>query len=357
MNRDCRARRRGTGVPAVIPGWKPGLPILSRLRRLATKAYEIRGIKLLCAWSLAALFLCLQPPGPTAFAEAEAEDKAVAFTFERLPAMSPMGYWRPREISRLILRALDRHKVPATGFVIEEKIDDDTSTYFVLVDWAEASHGLGSNTYAYVDLHELSADDFLQHIADGQKYLRRAARIKRINFRYLRFPLLHEGDSPSKKKEVARRLRNGGYTLAPVTIKTSDHSFNRPFLELESRSEEAELLGDRFVEHIRDCLDYAESQSEKVFGRQIRHILQLHAGIATAMHLDRVIQLFQERGYRFITVEEALEDPLYESEETYAGPHGLTFTDRVADTRGIPYDPSVGEFQLGEVERLLGGRR
>lgn len=315
-------------------------------------------MKRFIAWAaLAALITILQPTAPLAAAGGQQEDKVVAFTFERLPAMSPMGYWRPREVSRLILRALDRHQVPATGFVIEEKIDDDTSTYFVLVDWAEAGHGLGSNTYSYVDLHELNPDDFLQHVADGQKYLRRAARIKRINFRYLRFPLLHEGDTPSKKKEVARRLRDGGFTLTPVTIKTADHSFNRPLLELESRSEEAERLGDRFVEHIRDCLEYAESQSEKVFGRQIRHILQLHAGIATAMHLERVIQMFQERGYRFITVEEALEDPLYESEETYAGPHGLTFTDRVADTRGLPYDPSVGEFHLGEVDRLLGGER
>jgi len=280
-------------------------------------------------------------------------DRQIALTFERLPLMRPAGFWRPREVSNLILRTLAREEIVAAGFVVEEKIDDDPSSFIVLKDWVEAGHLLGNNTYAYVDLNELEADDFIPHVADGQRYLRKVAWSSRFNFRYLRFPLLHEGNTERKKKRVAEALRRGGYTVAPVTTRTADFEFNPLYVNNEQDSEAIEKLRTLYLDHIADCLTYSESQSLKVFEREIPQILQLHAGVATAIFLDDLISMLRERGYSFISLPEALEDPAYETEESYIGPLGLTLLERVAATRQLPYDPAACQIDRKAITAIL----
>lgn len=293
-------------------------------------------------FSLLGILLLVSGSGAMVWAEErglqEMETHIISLTFDRLPAMGPLGYWRPREISNLILRTLERHQIQAAGFVVEEKVEDDPPSYFVLDDWARLGHLLGNNSYSYVDLNQLGIDDFIAHVRDGQKYLRRVAQVYRFNFRYFRFPLLHEGETERKKKEVAKILHNGGYTIAPVTVETSDFLFNRPYLEHQSELEVLEELKKTYLAHVGHCLDYAEEQSRKVFGKNIPHILYLHAGIATASYLDDLVQLLQQRGYRFASLPEVLADPVFQTEEEYVGPLGLTFLDRVAATRGLPFE-------------------
>ena len=89
-------------------------------------------------------------------------------------------------------------------------------------------------------------------------------------------------------------------------------------------------------------LDYAEKQSQAVFGRNIPHILQLHMGVATSLMLKPLIDELKSRGYGFVTLVEALDDPAYSTLEEYVGPLGLIFTDRVAFTRGLPFDEGSG---------------
>jgi hypothetical protein len=46
--------------------------------------------------------------------------------------------------------------------------------------------------------------------------------------------------------------------------------------------------------------------------------------------------MIERRGYRFITLDRALEDPAYQSADTYVGPAGITWLHRWALTRGTP---------------------
>ena len=281
-----------------------------------------------------------------------AENKKISLTFDDLPALGPLGFWRPREISNTILRTLDRHEIKAAGFVVGEKIDDDLSTFIVLEDWVSRGHILGNQTYSDVDLNELSTKDFLEHVADGQNYLRRLSRAYPFNYRYLRYPFLHQGNKRTKKG-VAKALYNANYEIAHVTVKTSDDQFNRIYIGNEREPEKIAQLKLLYLEHITQALDYAESQSEKVFGRNINHILWLHGGAVTANFLEDLINQLLARGYHFIPFPEALSDPAFETEENYVGPLGLSFIDRVAASRGLPFDPEHDVISSREIEKRL----
>jgi len=64
-------------------------------------------------------------------------------------------------------------------------------------------------------------------------------------------------------------------------------------------------------------IDYCESVARELFGRQIKHILLLHANELNADNFGRLVKLFTERGYRFITLKEALIDPVYQAPDKY----------------------------------------
>lgn len=285
-----------------------------------------------------------------------AQEKKISLTFDDVPSTGSLGFWRPREVNAMILRTLEKHGIKAAGFVVEEKIDEEVSNYIVLEDWVTRGHILGNHTYSHVDLHELSAEDFLHHVADGQKYLWKLSKSKPFNFRYLRFPYLHEGDTAGKKKEVARTLRNGGYEIAAVTVLTADLSFNDLFIEYEQDAEMVGRLKSIYLTHVSKMLDYAESQSQQVFGRNITHILWLHCGIATASFLEDLITMLRKRGYEFVSFPEALSDPAFQTQENYVGPEGLSFIDRVAAARRLPYDAGHAKLSAAEIKEKLKGK-
>jgi peptidoglycan/xylan/chitin deacetylase (PgdA/CDA1 family) len=280
----------------------------------------------------------------------------IAFTFEKLPAMSPMGFWTPREISNQILRVLEEENIQAIGFVVQEKIDDDPGSIVVLDDWLKKGQLLGNNTYSYVDFNEISERDFLQHIADGQKSIRQASLPTRIPYRHFRFPMLHEGNSESKKKNLYKRLQNADYKIIQATVIPTDFEFNHVLAQVEEQDGPLESLRELYLEHFLRCLEYSESQSEKVFGSQIAQILRLHMGISTAQFFPDVIRLLKEKGYRFISVAEAMSDPLYSTEENYFGELGLSFIDKVAATQGKEFDPDTNSITRSEIRRRLGIR-
>ncbi len=279
--------------------------------------------------------------------------KQIALTFEELPYMKPLGFWRPREINTQILRVMEGEGITAAGFVVQEKVEDDPSTYVVLDDWLAKGHTLGNQTWGDVDYNVIGYDDFMEHAIDGQKYLKKLSYKYEFNYRYLRFPQLHEGNDPRKKKRLRKALYRASYQIAHVSVKTSDFAFNPPYIDHEGDAQTVEFLKKLYLDHVTQSLEYSEEQALKVFGKPITQILQLHTGIATAIFLPDLISLLKERGYGFVSLPEALADPAYQTEEDYVGPLGLTFIDRVAATRGLAFDESVGELDRTDVERLL----
>ncbi|GAB4232786.1 MAG: polysaccharide deacetylase family protein [Acidobacteriota bacterium] len=276
----------------------------------------------------------------------------VAITFDKLPYMEPLGFWAPREVGRAILRTLEEYSAPATGFVVEEKIVDRPETVAVLEDWIAAGHQLGNNTWGYVDLNEVDEDEFWWQTRDGLRTLRRFVKLG-VEPILFRFPMLHEGSTPGKKHRVAYMLRRAGYVSVPATVFFEDYEFNFVLRDIENEPEKVSRLRGIYLAAFEGALSYAERQAEAVFGRPVAQILRLHPGIATAQFLDGVLATLRHKGYEFVTVQEALEDSAYQEVEDYVGPLGLSFIDRVAATRGLPFDPDQGRLSRREITAIL----
>ncbi len=292
----------------------------------------------------------------TVFIPSSAWAGEICLTFERLPFMEPLVYWTPREMSTLVLRELERRNILTIGFVQEEKLQDTPSSGVVLLDWAEKGHLLGNNTFSYVDFNELSVKEFLEHVADGQKSILRASRVSGKNFRYIRFPTMHLGDSESKRDKVAEILHRNGYVIFPATAIPYDFEFNWVFRDYVDNARAVELLREMYVEYVVECVRYAEEQARRVFDREIPQVLRLHLGIATAQFLPDLLDELEERGYTYISPEDVLENPVFGTEEKYAGPLGLSFTERVAAYREMEFNPDFWRLDRRDIREELGRR-
>ena len=88
--------------------------------------------------------------------------------------------------------------------------------------------------------------------------------------------------------------------------------------------------------HTADVFEYYEKLCKTLIGYEPAQILLLHGNWLEADHIGELLELLRKRGYRFITLEEALGDPAYSLPDEYIGEDGGSWIDHWAITRGQP---------------------
>jgi hypothetical protein len=80
---------------------------------------------------------------------------------------------------------------------------------------------------------------------------------------------------------------------------------------------------------------YSEQLSKQMIGYEPKQILLLHANQLEADHIGELIDLMRKRGYRFISLADALGDEAYGLPDTYVG-EGTGWLDHWGITQGKP---------------------
>jgi hypothetical protein len=90
-----------------------------------------------------------------------------------------------------------------------------------------------------------------------------------------------------------------------------------------------------YVPYMESVIAFFEERSVEVAGREIPQILLIHANQMNADLMPELLAMLQRRGYAFITLTRALEDPCYRLPETYAGRGGFSWIHRWSKTKGM----------------------
>ena len=70
---------------------------------------------------------------------------------------------------------------------------------------------------------------------------------------------------------------------------------------------------------------FFETVEQQVLGRPLAHVLLLHANALNSDHFGRVASVLRDRGYRFVTLDDALRDEAWRRPDTYVGPWGISW--------------------------------
>lgn len=65
-------------------------------------------------------------------------------------------------------------------------------------------------------------------------------------------------------------------------------------------------------------------------------VLLLHANQLNADSMPELLAMMRRRGYQFVTLETALQDPAYRLPDEYVGTGGFSWIHRWSKTKGMP---------------------
>jgi peptidoglycan/xylan/chitin deacetylase (PgdA/CDA1 family) len=284
-----------------------------------------------------------------------ADGRSVAFTFDDLPiaGVLPRDIASSGELTRKLLAGIAAHHVPTIGFVNEDKLNAadgavDPQRVELLRRWLDAGIELGNHSYSHADLHTTPLDVFEADVLKGERVTRPLMEQRGLTPRFFRHPFLHTGRDLEKRKQFESFLAAHGYRVAPVTIDNDEYVFAGAYDRSLAHGDAAAAreIADAYVPYMKRKVEFFERNSQELFGRHIAQILLIHANMLNADRFGELATMFEQGGYRFITLDRALEDEAYRSPDTFVGTSGITWIHRWALTKGMPKTFYAGEPEV-----------
>ena len=283
--------------------------------------------------------------------------RTIAVTIDDLPVVSTRRDIENRAtITKKLLGHIKKAKVPAIGFVNENKLYSDGVRDEKQVDllrlWLDGGLELGNHTYSHRSLNAIPLNDYQADLLKGETITRELLARKKKSLTYFRHPYLQTGRTLEIKSQFDAFLKKHGYTIAPITFDNADYIFSRAYDNAFDKND-PELMrrvGEAYVPYMESKLAYWERQSVRLFGRDMSQTLLIHANFINSDYFDDLAAMLKRRGYRFVTLEKALRDDAYRLPDTYIGPAGISWLHRWARDKGREYiildEPKVPEFVL-----------
>jgi peptidoglycan/xylan/chitin deacetylase (PgdA/CDA1 family) len=287
--------------------------------------------------SLAVLLIAI-----VALQPARGATKTMALTFDDLPKSKGLDdIDGARKTTEAILRVLKARKAPAVGFVNEGKLYEGPAMIearaALLRDWVAAGVPLGNHTYSHLDINDVPLQKYQDDVVRGERTYTRLMRGV-AGERWFRHPYTHTGPTAEIKAGLSRFLAARGYRVAPFTIENSDWIFSNAYAKASAARDAAQAASvrDEYVAHTGRMIEWFETLSKEAFGREIPQILLIHANDLHTDALDPLMAMIEGRGYRWVTLAEAMKDPAYRTPDDFVGTSGPSWLHRWRVAKNLP---------------------
>ena len=285
----------------------------------------------------------------SALAQAAKPDRQVTITIDDLPA--GMADRLPAaDITALtakLLGTLRDQKIPVVGFVNEKKLyktGEVDERIKALQLWLDYGFELGNHTYSHASLNQVGLKAWEEEVIRGESVTNLLLAPRKMKLRYFRHPYLDTGRDLLTRRQAEAFLVERGYRIAPITLDAWDWMFAGLYEDAKKRNDAAlqQQIVKEYLSYHDAVFAYSEQLSVKVVGYEPKQILLLHASNLEADHIGELMDVLRKRGYRFITLEDALSDTAYSLPDTYVGEEGTGWLDHWAITQGkIPQGAPV----------------
>ncbi len=263
--------------------------------------------------------------GLAASRPALAED--VALTFDDLPVYGPRGTIDDAQATtRVLLKGLIRHHLPATGFVNEIQLDgaDRVQRIQLLSDWLDAGMDLGNHSYSHLSLSKTPIDVYIADVAKGQAVTSTLLAVRGRKERWYRYPYLETGTTAEARTRFEGWLADNGYRVAPVSMENSDWEFADRYDEALARKDVAAAARIRaaYLDYTGRVVAWYREAAFGLLGRRPSFVFLMHASRLNAASIDDLAKILRHQQLHAVTLDEAMRDPAYAIPDTYVGPDG-----------------------------------
>jgi peptidoglycan/xylan/chitin deacetylase (PgdA/CDA1 family) len=214
-------------------------------------------------------------------------------------------------IARSIISALKAENAPAVGFINGSWTETEPDSKAVLDTWAESGLPLANHGWSHADLNVVTLEEYRADIDGNEPLL--AWLTPAGDWRWFRYPYLREGNDPEKRAAIRSYLAKKDYRIAAVTMDFWDWSFNQAYARCAALGDKAAItkLEEEFLATARRKAQASRDMAKALYGRDIPYVLLLHIGAMDARLMPRLLAMYREMGFDFVTLDEAQRDRYY----------------------------------------------
>jgi peptidoglycan/xylan/chitin deacetylase (PgdA/CDA1 family) len=167
------------------------------------------------------------------------------------------------------------------------------------------------------------------------------------DWHWFRYPYLHEGGTLEKRRAVRAWLSEHGYRAAEVNMDFGDYLWNDPYARCMVKHDDASIrkLHDSYLATADEYIGVFRKLSQMAYGREVKYILLMHIGAFDAKMLPELLELYRKRGFTFISLQEAEQDPIYKDDPDVASVGGGTQLEQMMDARKLEYPAYTKPFK------------
>ena len=288
-------------------------------------------------------------------------DRQVAITIDDLPGgmANNLPAADVTALTTKLLSTLRDQKIPAVGFVNEKRLyktGEVDERIKALQMWLDYGFELGNHTFSHSSLNQVGLQAWEDDVIQGETVTRMLLAQKKMKLRYFRHPFLDTGRDLLTRQQAEAFLVNRGYRIAPVTLDGWDWMFAGLYEDAKKRNDAPlqDKIVKEYLAHHDAEFAYSEQLSARIVGYEPKQVLLLHASNLEADHIGELLDVLRKRGYRFITLEDALGDSAYSLPDTYVGEDGNGWLEHWAITQGkIPQGaPAMPQWVIDRTKEL-----
>lgn len=249
--------------------------------------------------------------------------REVAVTIDDLPLNGPrFELKRLQDMTGRLLSGITRNRIPVVGFVNESLLyapNETDARIALLKAWSDAGVELGNHTFAHLGFRDTSLEKYEDDFVRGDTVIRALLKEKGRTPRYFRHPYLQMGPTEEIERSFESFIAERGYRIAPVTIDILDWMFRVAYANARTQrdSDQMKRVSEEYLKFAALKFEFCERVTNDLFGHPIKQILLIHANELNADNLDSLVRIIKGRGYEFITLEQALQDPVYRFPDKY----------------------------------------
>lgn len=262
--------------------------------------------------------------------------REVAITIDDLPRGGDGGgraFADIRQMTERLLTPLREQKIPVTAFVHPGRTELNAADLRRILDlWLDAGAELGNHTWSHADLNRVPVAEYEQDILKAEAVLRPIVEAHGKKLEFFRYPMLHAGATAETKRAIEQFLSDHHYRNGFVTLDNSDYMFAAACLRPELRAR----VDREYLPYLESVIAFFEVRSVEVVGREFPQIMLMHANELNSEKMPEILAMFHRRGYRFVSLADALRDDAYRLPESYVGTGGFSWIHRWSMTKGMP---------------------
>jgi beta-lactamase regulating signal transducer with metallopeptidase domain/peptidoglycan/xylan/chitin deacetylase (PgdA/CDA1 family) len=347
-------------MAALASGASNGGNLMLRIRRILQKNTEIKGNP--SAWSamlgfaiISALLVGVFSARQAPFVNAQkmTKDKKLAVGFVSIPPAdrSPNPPHDAIATAKLMVEKLKTHKVPAIGFVQGSMISDGEKMFPARAEivkmWRDEGFEIGIGNYKHVWFYDTPYDEYVAGVEKNEAIVKKLLAEKNLPLRYFSYPYLNTGRSTEDKTRFEAWLKDRGLRSVPYTIDNQEwmYSYAYDIARMDNDISTMNEIRVEFIQYMDRMFDHYEAYSQEMFGRNISQTMVLTTSRLVADSADDLFGMIEKRGYKFVSMDEALKDEAYNTPENFVNKSGVSWFERwtLAQGKRLRDEPKVSE--------------